>query len=684
MLATAEVTSRSKGATLGTVHLTFDPEDHDGFTTARDDLLDQFIAWLQDRAGLSADEADEVATDASLALDWKFGYNGGSLVAWRLADLGEFLLEWCPRKLSVDPPDARSLPGSMASLVSFLDDAALLEAGSAGVREVAEAMAAVEEEFVAAMGDSSRFGLAKSLFAGVTASGVDLEDEGAVQDWIDDFNAQPLGDRGRVIPDTAFGGGPPLRLPAIAVPADDDVRRSKAAAPILATFAALARYVGDGRKLTQKGNIALADAKALVEVLGTGDPVDEQIGERTFATRSSTELRGLQFVFVWAKKAGIIRVSRGRIVATKAGLALSDNPAGWFDRAVDSLFDLGVLSAQRTAGGWLAWPAVNVLLDDQVVALLVSLYVAQTPVELESLSVTAADVVLDEFKFPGLPEGSAQRRVGNDIIDIVDALALAGLLRRMDTDAPEDPDITRRRPGGVVELTDAGIATVRRLLGAMGVDVPAAGRFADASAHELLAGSDTGDVASFRAEFEMWKRARTPARAAADLAAAVRDLDDAPQRILALALMGEDVEASAPHVRDLANDLGTRGFAQCWLVDHGLVASVELFDRDDLDSFVDVLTNRLIAGGPDSLIVALAMAGDIEQQMAVLEGTWRAPSTATTSLLDAIGTLHPDKRISKAARKALFKRRSGQGIPKRRTAVEPGHRQRTGRNVSGR
>lgn len=123
------MTSRSKGATLGAVHLTFDPEDHDGFTTARDDLLDQFFAWLQDRAGLSADAADEVATDASLALDWKFGYNGGSLVAWRLADLGEFLLEWCPRKLSVDPPDARSLPGSMASLVSFLDGAALLEAG---------------------------------------------------------------------------------------------------------------------------------------------------------------------------------------------------------------------------------------------------------------------------------------------------------------------------------------------------------------------------------------------------------------------------------------------------------------------------------------------------------------------------------------------------------------------------
>lgn len=78
-----------------------------------------------------------------------------------------------------------------------------------------------------------------------------------------------------------------------------------------------------------------------------------------------------------------------------------------------------------------------------------------------------------------------------------------------------------------------------------------------------------------------------------------------------------------------------------------------------------MLTNRLIAGGPDSLIVGLAMAGDIEQQMAVLEGIWRAPSTATTSLLDAVGTLHPDKRISKAARKALFKRRSGQGTPKR-------------------
>jgi hypothetical protein len=53
---------------------------------------------------------------------------------------------------------------------------------------------------------------------------------------------------------------------------------------------ALVGWVGTGRKLTQTGRVTLADARALVEVLDTGDRMDPVIGDRTFKTKSSEEL----------------------------------------------------------------------------------------------------------------------------------------------------------------------------------------------------------------------------------------------------------------------------------------------------------------------------------------------------------------------------------------------------------
>ena len=46
-------------------------------------------------------------------------------------------------------------------------------------------------------------------------------------------------------------------------------------------------WLGEGRKLTQAGRIGLADARYLVEFLGTGDVIDPEIGGRVFKTKSS-------------------------------------------------------------------------------------------------------------------------------------------------------------------------------------------------------------------------------------------------------------------------------------------------------------------------------------------------------------------------------------------------------------
>jgi hypothetical protein len=84
-----------------------DQDDEAGFGRARDWLLDGFGGWLRAESGLDDAAAAEAVGDAGIALDWKFGYGSGNLGCWTAGDLTEFLLGWCPRKLSVSQADSR-------------------------------------------------------------------------------------------------------------------------------------------------------------------------------------------------------------------------------------------------------------------------------------------------------------------------------------------------------------------------------------------------------------------------------------------------------------------------------------------------------------------------------------------------------------------------------------------------
>jgi hypothetical protein len=654
---------------LGGVRLLFGPDDGEGFGEARDVLLGRFERWLAGGGQAAAVVPGELAGDAGLALDWKWGYGDGDLARWRVEDVGEFLLGWCPRKLSASAAECASIPLALSAFVTFLESETLLATGSSSAAEVAERTGALTDEFLAAMGDPCNFGLAKSLFSVASSDGVDVSDPAQLEEWIAEFNARPQQERQRILPDRVFGAPRRPGLPPVTMPEPEAVAASQAQAPIVAMLAAFAEYVGDGRKLTQTGRLTLADARALVELLGTGDVIDEQIGDRVFKTTSSEELPGLRQVFAWAKKAGVVRVAHGRVIATKRGLAVARDPAALFERAVDAIVAIGPLTSQRDPDAWLAWPQVNELLDRFVVHLLTGPYVAQRPVPIDDVTSVAAAVVLDAFEFPSLDDDQVTRHVGADVVDIVDTLALAGVVRRVDVPEPEtDTEFAvRRRHGGSVELTAAGVAVTNRLLVAAGYDAPTAGRFSDATATELFVGTDVDDFAVLWGEVEAWRRRRDPIDAARELADAVRHLGDPALRNLALAVMTDlDREIAAPEVRQLATEPETRGFALCWLVDHGLEDPQALFNPNDLSSFVDVLAHRLVTGGPTGLCHTLALAGSEHDQVEVIGRLWRSPSTATDSVLAAIGEQHTSKSVAKAARKARFQRRSWNAAPQRR------------------
>jgi len=462
------------------MRLVFGPDDGDAFLAARASLQKRFERWLAAQHPGGVDPAG-LAADAGLVLDWKWRYGDGNLGRWRTDDITEFLLDWCPRKLSVSPEDCLPIPGAVLAFLGFLEAEGQLAVGSSPMAALASAVAKAADEFVTAMSDSSKFGLAKSIFASVGADGVDVTDPDVLEGLAAEFNARPEEDRRRVT-DGAFAaqGLPPRpqrpRLPPVALPGEAEIADSKAAAPILPLFAAFAQFVGEGRKLTQTGNLTLADARVLVDRLATGDAMDQKIGDRTFKTKSSAELPRLRQVFAWAKKAGVLRVAHGRVIATKRGLSIAANPGSSFDRAIDALMTLGPLSSQRDPEGWLAWPQVVELLDHFAVHLLIGPYLAQCPLPIDDVARIATETVLDAFEFPYLEDSLVARHIGADVTDIMDALELAGMLRRLDIAGADNGDadlgVRRRRHGGNVELTAAGVATTHRLLVEAGYDAP--------------------------------------------------------------------------------------------------------------------------------------------------------------------------------------------------------------------
>lgn len=636
--------------------MSFDPETDEAlFAETRATLLEAFEAWCEAHPGVGA-PAPEAAGDVWLALDWKLYYGGGDLSWWRVEHLVEFLLEWCPRKLSVPAGQAASIPASLARFVAYLHAEGLLAPGSSSPDEAARAAEELTGGFLAAMSDPSKFGMAKSLFAEAAADGVDLEDPEDVERWVNELNRRPREERPALPASPARPARP--KLPPVAMPSEEAVAASRAQAPILAMFARLAEFVGSGRRLTQKGNLTLADARDLVPLLGTDDVVDFAIGDHVHRLPSAEDLPMLRYVLAWARKAGVVRVQHGKLMATKVGLALGSDPVRLFDRAVDALLAAGPLSIQRYPDRWGSWPDVDEVLDHVCVALLVGPYSLGRPVPIESLVEGAAETVLGTFRFPYLSDEEVTSNIAGDVTDMMDILAVAGITRRDGVEPPDRP-WRRRGSGGTVALTPAGVRTVRRLLGQAGYEVPEAGRWAEASAAELLSGTDGDDFATMWGELQAWRARRSDEDAVAQLGDAVLALADPALRNLALAAMGDiDTRLAAPHVRRLSAERASRGAALCWLVDHGMESPAALYDPVDPEVFVDVLAQRLVGHGPEAMMATLELAGAHDAQTALIGRLWRCPSQATLGVLTVIGSAHPSKAVAKAARKAVFQRRS--------------------------
>ena len=225
--------------------------------------------------------------------------------------------------------------------------------------------------------------------------------------------------------------------------------------------------------------------------------------------------------------------------------------------------------------------------------------------------------------------------------------------------AVDETDVSRY---GMVRLTPLGLYGLRSRLLEAGIAAPAVGDLADKGADALLDGTATFPPSAAQAETEQWLDRREPLTAARELLGAARGGDQgAPLRRLrcqqALSLVGTVAE---PALREVLDDPELGGLARVWLVER-VFEDVPPPSQDMVFWLtVDTIAAQLAAEGNSEELQGL-VEGLAQQHGGFFAAAWRVDHPATADVLEAMGRLHPDKKVAKEARKAAFKARSQHG-----------------------
>ncbi|WP_329188556.1 hypothetical protein [Actinacidiphila glaucinigra] len=212
---------------------------------------------------------------------------------------------------------------------------------------------------------------------------------------------------------------------------------------------------------------------------------------------------------------------------------------------------------------------------------------------------------------------------------------------------------------GLVRLTPLGVYGVRARMADAGMHAPAAGDLAGEPAAVLLEALFQYPDQIARREADAWLGNRKPYDAARELLEAARGEDrNAPGRRLVaqqtLSLLGDEAE---PALREVLADRQLGGLARVWLTERE-AADVPAPDEDMIFWLtVDTIAAQLDADDDPELLREL-VTDLVARHDGFFTAAWRVDHPATADVLEAMGRIHPDKRLAKEARKAAFKARS--------------------------
>ncbi|WP_328882444.1 hypothetical protein [Streptomyces sp. NBC_00299] len=470
-------------------------------------------------------------------------------------------------------------------------------------------------------------------------------------------------------------------LPPVRLHPEAELARDALSTPLLARAARLARWAGPDTRVDAGGGLVDEQLPAAAEVLAlSGDDAAAYASE---AWRVAVDTGLVEIV---DEETGT--VAAGADLALLTGGSPQDVLAVWLGAletvlADASVPDLDDLVDAMGAGGeidlsTLDWdPEAEAEFLDGVLGNLYLLTVSEdgpgdAPVPLPALA--ASMIVPSDM---GEPTNDVLEQVSDAMMRLDDQFRLlepVGLVEYQPVDealmadvegaeeaaaAVDDTDVSRY---GMVRLTPLGLYGLRARLLEAGFESPAVGDLADKGADALLDGTATFPQAAAHAETVQWLDGREPLAAARELLAAARGLDaGAPLRRLrcqqALSLVGTEAE---PALREVLDDPELGGLARVWLTEAGF-SDVPPPSQDLVFWLtVDTLAAQLAAEGNSDELRAL-VEGLAAQHSGFFAAAWRVEHPATADVLEAMGRLHPDKKIAKEARKAAFKARSQQG-----------------------
>lgn len=234
---------------------------------------------------------------------------------------------------------------------------------------------------------------------------------------------------------------------------------------LLARLRVFTTWAGGGRKLTQTGNLTRAAGAELIGLLSTDDRLDERIGDRVFKTRSTVELRGVDFAFRLARRAGFVKVRKGTVSATKRGTQLGRDPLADWQAAFRGLLDLGVLQHHYANATWID-PYWKELVDDQVPGLLAHLLATGQPVPLDELSERLWQLVEASFVLDDLDTEQRRRHrehLDHDVRRICRTFAHLGAVEVSDVQTVTTIHGHEQEHGGRVALSPLGASAVHLL-----------------------------------------------------------------------------------------------------------------------------------------------------------------------------------------------------------------------------
>ncbi|GAA4669778.1 hypothetical protein GCM10023347_24450 [Streptomyces chumphonensis] len=502
-------------------------------------------------------------------------------------------------------------------------------------------------------------------------------------------------------------------MPPVRLPAEAELARDALAVPLLNRAVALARWVGDGVRLTVGGELPEARVAEALDLLGL-EATPEGREELADAWQVATET-GLAAVLPAedAADAGPADeaaddAATGEVAVTGESVKLltAGGPADVLELWRDVWEVALSLAALRPMEGLLAdaledATGADGTLDPEALdpealggeaeesadlldGALGNLYLlTATDPSLASgamvpLPVLAASLVLpDDPDGPEQPSDAVLEEV-SDVMMLLDGqlrgLEAAGAVeyRPMDEELlqeadeqplpaqeVEDEELSRY---GMVRLTPLGVHGERARLLEAGFTAPLVGDLKEADAAALLGAASGYPEELAQAELEQWLVGRPVPEAAQELLGAARGADAlAPRRRLlcqqGLALVGAEAE---PALRAVLSDAELGGLARVWLAERG-ARDVPPPDEELIFWLtVDTLAAQLDPEDPTAASPELSelMAGLVAQHSGFFEKAWRVDHPATARVLEAMARVHPDRTAAKAARKAAYKARS--------------------------